>query len=103
MEELSRGESRRLLGGCRRSGAENVAVEGVGQKRWLQKEWGIKGGCGRDRWESKSRKRRRFSKEEVLEKEKRKRKKQKGRGLSLRGLRGKRHSLAGCLRGRIAV
>ena len=47
MEELSGGESHKPLGGCRRSGTEKVAAEGVGQKRWLQKEWDRKGGCKR--------------------------------------------------------
>ena len=36
MEELFGGGSHRPLGGCRRSGTEKVAAEGVGQKRWLQ-------------------------------------------------------------------
>ena len=45
MEELFGGESRRPLGGCRRTGTEKVAAgENVAKK----------GGCGRDRWEGKS-------------------------------------------------
>ena len=86
------------------------------QKRWLQKEWGRKGGCrrsrvekggyDRDRWEDKSEKQRRFSREEKKRKERekeRKKEEEKRAELNLRGLVGKGDSLAGCLRGRIVV
>ena len=86
-----------------------MATEGVVQKRWLQKEWCRKGGLQKE-WCRKGGCRRRCAEkggcsrrvvEGWLAEEDTEGEEKRGE-FSLRGLGGKRHSLAGCLRGRIA-
>ena len=97
MEELSGRGSRRLLGGAdereEKVGHKKVAAADIVEKANPGKRGGFL-----EKGMTDTKKKERKKKRGGTENEE-----QKGQGFSLRGLVGKRHSLVGCLRGRIVV